>query len=158
MKRHAKPYIIAIAIAIGIGLLSTFVTRNSMDLYDDIIVPALAPPMFLFPIVWTILYILMGISSGGIAKYNDARKEEVFDALISYAIQLFLNFFWSIIFFNMRAFLFAFFWLIILVIAIIVMIRKFYKINPKAAFLQIPYLIWVIFAGYLNFSIYWLNM
>lgn len=158
LKRKFTPYIIAVAIAMGVGFLSTFFTRNNMNIYDDIIVPPLAPPMFLFPIVWTILYFLMGISSGGIAKYNDVRKEEVFDALFAYAIQLFLNFFWSILFFNMRAFLFSFVWLIVLWFAIIWMIVKFYKINPKAAFLQIPYLVWVTFAAYLNFAIYWLNM
>lgn len=158
LKRKFIPYIIAIIIAMAIGFLSTFFTRNNMNIYDDIVVPPLAPPMALFPIVWTILYFLMGISSGGIAKYNDVRKEEVFDALFAYAIQLFLNFFWSIIFFNMRAFLFSFVWLIVLWFAIIWMIVKFYKINPAAAFLQIPYLIWVTFAAYLNFAIYWLNM
>lgn len=158
MKKNLKPYIIAIIIAMGVGLLSTFVTRNHMDIYDEIITPPLSPPMFLFPVVWSILYFLMGISSGAIAKYNDIRKEEVFDALFAYALQLFFNFFWSILFFNLRTFLFSFIWLVVLWFLILRMIRKFYKINPKAAYLQIPYLLWVAFAGYLNFAIYWLNM
>lgn len=157
-KHNLKTYIIAIIISMGIGLLSAFVTRNNMDIYDKIVVPPLAPPMILFPIVWTILYFLMGFSSGCIATYNDEQKEEVFDALFTYAIQLFLNFFWSVIFFNMEAYLFAFVWIIVLWFAILIMIRKFYKINPVAAYLQIPYLIWVTFAAYLNFAIYWLNM
>lgn len=158
LKRNAKTYIIAIAIAMGVGILSFLVTRGNMDIYEDIVEPPLAPPMWLFPIVWSILYFLMGISSGCIAKYNDIRKEEVSEALFAYGLQLFFNFFWSIIFFNFRAYLFAFIWLVVLWLLILRMILKFYKINPKAAYLQIPYLIWVGFAGYLTFAIYWLNM
>lgn len=158
MKKDLKPYIIAIIISMGLGLLAAFLTRNNMRINDDIIVPPLMPPVFLFPIVWTILYFLMGVSSGAIAKYNDIKKEEVFDALFAYAVQLFFNFFWSIIFFNLRTFLFSFIWLVILWFLILRMIRKFRKVNPWAGNLQIPYLLWVAYAGYLNFAIYWLNM
>lgn len=158
LKKNARPYIIAIIIAMGVGLLSTWVTRNHMDIYDDIILPPLAPPVILFPIVWTILYFLMGISSGAIAKFNDTRKEEVSQALFAYGLQLFFNLFWSFLFFNMRSFLLSFIWLVVLWFLILRMIFKFYKINPVAAYLQIPYLLWVAFAGYLNFAIYWLNM
>ena len=158
LKKNARPYIIAIIIAMGVGLLSTFITRNHMDIYNDIIVPPLAPPMFLFPIVWTILYFLMGISSGAIAKFNNVRKEEVSQARFAYGLQLFFNLFWSFLFFNMRSFLLAFIWLVILWFLILRMIIKFRKINPWAGNLQIPYLLWVAFAGYLNFAIYWLNM
>ena len=158
LKRNAKSYIIAIAISMGVGVLSFLVTRGNMNIYEDIIEPPLAPPMFLFPIVWTILYFLMGISSGCIATYSDIRKEEVSEALFAYGLQLFFNFFWSIVFFNFRAYLFAFIWLVVLWFLILRMILKFHKIDPRAAYLQIPYLIWVGFAGYLTFAIYWLNM
>lgn len=158
LKKNARPYIIAIIIALGVGFLSTWITRNHMDIYDDIILPPLAPPVILFPIVWTILYFLMGISSGAIAKFNDTRKEEVSQALFAYGLQLFFNLFWSFLFFNMRSFLLSFIWLVVLWFLILRMIFKFYKINPVAAYLQIPYLLWVAFAGYLNFAIYWLNM
>lgn len=197
MKKTAiKQFAIAIAIPVTLGALAAFLTRGNMNIYDDIVVPPLAPPMKLFPIAWTILYILMGISSGLVfrqrilhtpyasrekrptgametsrspglsrttARYQESeaaikQKEAVFDALYVYATQLFLNFFWSIFFFNMRTFLFAFIWLLMLWIAVLVMILKFKKLSTPAGLLQIPYLIWISFAGYLNFAIYWLNM
>jgi len=116
--------------------------------------PAFNPPAFLFPIVWTILYILMGISSYIIYSSDNQNKGK---ALTIYAIQLFFNFFWSIIFFGSSQYLLAFVWLVILIILIIVMIYKFYTIEPMAAYLQIPYLLWCLFAAYLNFMIYRLN-
>lgn len=158
LKSNVKTFIIAIVIALAVGMLSALVTRNNMDIYQDIIEPPLSPPMILFPIVWTILYLLMGISSGCIATYRDIKKEAVSEALFAYGLQLFFNFFWSIIFFNFRAYLFAFIWLVVLWFLILRMILKFHKIDPRAAYLQIPYLIWVGFAGYLTFGIYWLNM
>ena len=148
-------YIISIAIALAVGGLSAFLTRGNMDIYQSITQPPLAPPAILFPIVWTILYILMGISSAII--YTHRKKSDVSGALKIYAFQLIVNFFWSIIFFNMQAYLFAFVWLVILWLLIVLMIQAFRKISPIAAYLQIPYLLWVTFAGYLNFMIYFLN-
>jgi len=132
-------------------------TSGNMDIYSDIIQPPLAPPAILFPIVWTVLYILMGIGAAMVYNERQSKPKEVARALIVYAVNLFLNFFWSIIFFNMRAFLFSFVWLILLWITIIIMIVKFYQIKPAAGLLQISYLIWVTFAGYLNFAIFLLN-
>ena len=162
-NKTKKNYIIAIAIPLVLGVISWLLTMKNMNIYDDIITPTLSPPMWTFPIVWSTLFVLMGISSGIIYQYkqpdnNEQQKEAVFDALYIYAVQLFLNFFWGIFFFNMRAFLFAFVWLVVLWFAILIMIFKFYKINSKAAYLQISYLIWVTFAGYLTFGVYWLNM
>ncbi len=158
MKKNLKNYIISILIALGVGGISALATRNNMDLYRDIITPPLSPPSILFPIVWTLLFILMGISAAMI--YNDtiATKQAKESALFTYAFSLFVNFFWSIIFFNMRAFLFAFVWLLLLLFLIVRTIMKYYKINPTAAILQIPYLLWVTFAGYLTFAIWILNM
>ena len=99
----------------------------------------------------------MGIGAALVYNKKDEQPEEVREALIFYAVNLFLNFFWSIIFFNMRAFLFAFIWLLLLWAVILIMILKFRKVSPLAAYLQIPYLIWVTFAGYLNLAIYILN-
>ena len=147
---------ISVALALGVGGLSALLTAGNMDLYSEIVQPPLAPPPWLFPVVWTVLFILMGISSAMIFT-SDATKRDVNNALTVYGINLFLNFFWSIIFFNMRAYLFAFIWLIALWITILVMIIKFIKIKPLAGYLQIPYLIWVTFAGYLNLAIYILN-
>lgn len=153
--KKAKTYIISIVIALAVGGLSAFLTRNSMDIFQSINQPPLTPPMLVFPIVWTILYILMGISSAIV--YMRHSENDVSGALKIYAFQLIVNFFWSIIFFNMRAYLFAFVFLVILWLLIIAMIASFKKISPAAAYLQIPYLLWVTFAGYLNFMIYFLN-
>lgn len=96
----------------------------------------------------------MGISSYIIYSSDDAGKTE---ALRVYALQLFFNFFWSILFFGQSRYLFAFIWLIALIVLIVVMIVRFYKISPAAAYLQIPYLLWCLFAAYLNYAIYQLN-
>lgn len=151
---NIKKLFISIGISLGVGLLSAALTINNQNIYDVINVPNFAPPGWLFPIVWTILYILMGISSYLISEENSSESSS---ALKVYFLQLMVNFFWSIIFFNMRNFLFAFIWLILLLILIIIMIYRFYKVKPLAAYLNIPYLIWVIFAGILNFSIVLLN-
>ena len=157
MWAKLKSYVISIAIALSVGGLSAFLTRNNMNIYERIMQPALAPPAIVFPIVWTILYTLMGISSARMRLKKEENPELVLDALFAYAIQLILNFFWSLIFFNMQNFLFSLIWLVLLWIAILVMIIRFYRVEPLAALLQIPYLLWVTFAGYLNFMIYQLN-
>lgn len=156
MKKEIKTYIVAIIIPLLVGGLSALLTMGSMDIYSSIIRPPLSPPAIVFPIVWTVLYILMGISSAMI--YNsDATEGEKKNALTVYAIQLIINFFWSIIFFNLRAYLFSFILLVVLWILVLVMILKFAKINKTAAILQIPYLLWLTFAGYLSLMIYILN-
>ena len=157
MWKKIKPYVISIAIAFAVGGLSSLLTKNNMEVYNTINRPALAPPMWLFPVVWSILFILMGISSALIWVKRDENREEAFSALRVYGLQLVVNFFWTIIFFNMQAFLFAFIWLMILWFTILLMIIKFYRIKPIAGLIQIPYLLWVTFAEYLNFAIYLLN-
>lgn len=157
MQNKTKTYFLSVVIALAVGGLSALVTSGNMDLYSSITPPPLAPPSILFPIVWTILYTLMGIGSAMIFLENDNKPKEVRSALFVYGFNLFLNFFWSIIFFNMQAFLFSFVWLVILWVTILIMIIKFYQINPVAGLLQIPYLLWVTFAGYLNLAIYILN-
>ncbi len=144
---------IAILIPLAVGSISALLSRN-MALYSSLSKPAFSPPAFLFPLVWTILYILMGISSYLIYSSDSDQKS---DALKTYALQLFFNFCWSIIFFRFSLYLPALIWLVILILLIIKMIRQFYLINPTAAYLQIPYLLWCLFAAYLNFSIYTMN-
>lgn len=156
MFEKAKTYVIGILIPLAVGLLSAYLTRDNMNLYESIIKPNLAPPAVLFPIVWTILYILMGIGSA-IIYNSDANEKNKTQALFIYALQLIVNFFWSIFFFNQRAFLFSFIWLVILWFLIVAMIVSFEKINKTAAWLQVPYLLWATFAGYLNLMIYLLN-
>lgn len=154
MLKKIITYAVSIAVALGIGSLSALATSGGMDIYSSVETPPLSPPSIVFPIVWTILFTLMGISSARVFIANGYKWN---NALTVYVVQLAVNFLWSIIFFNIRAFLFAFIWLILLLVLIIIMIKGFYKYDKIAAYLQIPYLFWVTFAGYLNFGIYWLN-
>ncbi len=156
MSKKTKSYIVGILIPVAVGALSAFLTRNSIDVYQSIVKPALAPPAILFPIVWTILYIIMGIGSTMIYT-SSADSKSKSQALLIYGLQLGVNFFWSVLFFNKRAFLTSFVWLVLLWALIAGMILSFRKINKLAAYLQIPYLLWVTFAGYLNLMIYLLN-
>ncbi len=146
--------VLAIAIPLLIGGLSALITMNSMNLFDTITKPPLAPPKWLFPLVWAILYIMMGISSYLLFKAN---SEESRETLVLYGVQLFFNFWWSIIFFNFKAYWFAVIWLLIMCIIILNLVVKSKKINEEAFWLLLPYLLWCIFALYLNFSIAVLN-
>lgn len=157
MLKKLKPYIVSVVIALGVGGLSAAVTSGSMEIYSKINQPPLSPPSVLFPIVWTILFTLMGISAAIIYRYKDTKHDGVRTALIVYAVNLAVNFIWSLIFFNMQAYLFAFIWILLLLAVIITMIVLFGRISPLAAYLQIPYLFWVAFAAYLNLAIYLLN-
>ncbi|MCM1497812.1 MAG: tryptophan-rich sensory protein [Clostridium sp.] len=153
MKIQWKNLITCLAIPLAIGGLSALLTRNSMETFDLINKPGFSPPGWLFPVVWTVLYILMGIAS-----YLVLISERSNDnALAVYGLQLVFNFFWSIIFFNLRLYLFAFIWLVLLWLLIFKTVLLFYQISKPAGYLLIPYLLWVTFAGYLNFSIYLLN-
>jgi len=156
LKINKKALIIAIAIPLLVGAVSAFISSNSMEQFGQLNKPPLAPPGFLFPIVWTILYTLMGISSYLVFSSNK-KQEDVKDALTVYALQLAVNFFWSIFFFNLEWYLFSFFWLILLWVLILYTILLFYQISKPAAYLMVPYLLWVTFAGYLNLGIYVLN-
>lgn len=151
-----KTYVISSLIALGVGLLSALFTRGNMNL-SFIKQPPLSPPAFLFPIVWTVLYILMGISSAKIFEQKASQPEEVRCALSTYASSLVVNFAWSIIFFNFAAYFIAFLWIILLEFLIIKTILHYKKIDKTAALLQIPYATWVAFASYLTLSITVLN-
>lgn len=155
--KKIKVFAVSIFIALAVGALSAFFTRNSMGLYMDIIRPFLSPPSWLFPIVWTVLFVLMGISSAMIYLDKRATTAQKNSALLTYALSLVVNFFWSIIFFGGRWFLFAFLWILLLLYLIVRTIMKYFKINKTAAYLQIPYLLWVSFATYLTFAIWYLN-
>lgn len=153
MKIQWKKLILCIALPLIVGGLSALLTKDSMAVFDSLQKPAFSPPGWLFPVVWTLLYCLMGIASylvliSGAPSGNACRL---------YALQLVFNFFWTILFFHMERYLAAFFWLILLWILILLTARSFYKISKWAGYLMIPYLLWVTFAGYLNFSIYLLN-
>lgn len=157
MWKKYKVYIISVLIALAVGGFSALLTRGNMDLFSEVNKPPLSPPAILFPIVWTILYILMGLSSALVFEHRKFKTRQSEIGLILYGVNLCLNFFWSIIFFNFRAYTFAFVWLLILWSVILAMIAEFNKVNKLAAYLQIPYIIWVTFAGYLTLGISILN-
>lgn len=147
-----KIYAKSILIPVIVGGIVGLVISGSID-YNNLQKPPLSPPSILFPIMWTILYILMGVSYGILkSKYlvdPDTKK--------IYYLQLFVNALWSIFFFTFKWRLFAFLWIILLDILVIVMIIRFLKNNKLAGVLQIPYLLWTLFASYLNLAIYLLN-
>ena len=147
-----KTYLKAILIPVIIGGIVGLFISKSID-YSFLQKPFLAPPSILFPIMWTILYILMGISYGILDSNNliDAKQN------IIYYLQLFVNALWSIFFFTLKWRLFSFIWIILLDLLVIIMIFSFYKKKKIAGLIQIPYLLWVLFASYLNLSIYLLN-
>lgn len=153
MKKY-KALIISIAIPLLIGLMSGLITMNSMEVYKQLLLPKYAPPGYIFPIVWTILYTLMGIASYIIYQSEDEDKTKV---LILYGIQLVINFIWPILFFNLHLYLFSTIWLLLLLAIVIIVTYLFYKIKPIAGYLMLPYVLWLLFALYLNFNIFILN-
>ncbi|HWP51137.1 MAG TPA: TspO/MBR family protein [Clostridia bacterium] len=149
-----KPLLFSLLISLGTGSLSGFLTRNAMQTYQTLVQPPLAPPPAIFPVVWTVLYFLMGVSAYLIYVSKSADKQR---ALRLYAAQLAVNFVWPFVFFLAQRYLLAFVVLVVLWLLVFEMIRSFYSINRTAALLQIPYLLWLTFAGYLNLAIYFLN-
>lgn len=154
MKIKWKPLIISLLISMGVAGVSALATMNSMELYEGLTKPPLSPPGWVFGVVWTILFLLMGISSYLIYVSDSENKKA---ALWVYAAQLAVNFLWSVIFFNLQLYWFAFVWLILLWALILAMIILFSKISKPAAWLQVPYLLWVTFAGYLTLFVAMLN-
>lgn len=149
-----KPFIISIVVTLLLAGIGGIITKNGMPAYELIEKPALTPPSILFPIVWTILYILMAIGAAIIWKSGSPKRD---NAICLYVIQLVFNVLWSFFFFGLQAYLFSFIWIVILWLLIIAMIISFSKISRGAAIIQIPYLLWVSFAAYLNYSIWILN-
>ena len=145
-----------IALPLVVGIISALFTMNSMKAFEMLNKPVLSPPGWLFPVVWTILYILMGISSYLIYNSSASQKEKS-EALTVYLIQLALNFLWPTFFFTFSWYWYSLIWLLVLWVAVAIMILKFYKISKPAAYLNIPYIIWLTFATYLNYAIAVMN-
>ena len=156
MKINTRLLVICIFIPLIVGIMAAALTSNSMETFEQIQKPVFAPPAWLFPVAWTILYTLMGISSYLILKSNASRAEKE-AAIRIYAYQLAVNFLWPTFFFNLGWYLFAFFWLMLLWILVLIMIFRFWNINKTAAYLNIPYILWLTFAAVLNFAIWILN-
>lgn len=147
-----KIYLKAILIPVIVGAIVGFITSRFID-YNSLVQPPLAPPGILFPIVWSVLYVLMGVSYG-ILESNSLVDSDI---NFIYYLQLFVNALWSIFFFVLKWRFFAFLWILLLLILVVIMIIRFYRKNKIAGLLQIPYLLWVAFATYLNFAIWLLN-
>lgn len=149
-----KPLLASLGISLGTGILSGVLSSGSMNIYEELVRPPFAPPAWLFPVVWTILYALMGVSAYLVySQQSDLRRA----ALVVYAVQLAVNFVWPLIFFNLGAYNFALAWLILLFLLVLAMTVLFFKVRPLAGYLQIPYLIWLLIATYLNAAIVVLN-
>lgn len=146
LKIEWKKLITCLCIPLVTGVLSALLTRTSMETFESVNKPLGTPPGWLFPVVWSILYILMGIASYLVIMSEKPK----YNALTIYGIQLIFNFFWSIIFFNLELYLFAFVWLVLLWLLIVRTCTLFYQISKPAGYLIIPYLLWVTYAGYLN--------
>ncbi len=154
--RPVWAYVLGIALSEAVGGLSALLTRDGMELYRVAVEkPPLSPPSIVFPIVWTILYAFMGVSAARVYLAPDSAERRRGIAL--FLVQLAMNFFWSILFFEWEAFGGAFLWLAAMWAVILWMTLTFRKVDAPAAYLQIPYLVWVLFAGYLNLGAWLLN-
>ncbi len=156
MKIQWKQLLICLAIPLGVGGLAALITRNSMQTFEQLNKPPLSPPGWLFPVVWTILYLLMGLASY-LVLVSDSGRRQIRSALQAYGWQLGANFLWPLLFFSAEAYLPAFLWLVLLWVLIAITLYRFARIRPAAGWLLVPYLVWVTFAGYLNLGIYLLN-
>ena len=173
LKKRTKTLLTCLAVPLGVGAVSGFLTQGSMDTFEKLNQPPLAPPGWVFPVVWLILYALMGIAAYRIYMKDPKAEvlklyliqliarmpesEEKKKALTLYGIQLAVNFLWPVFFFNAGWYLFSFAWLLLLWYLVYLCTKAFYHLSEKAGYLMIPYLVWLTFAGYLNFAIFLLN-
>ena len=153
MKPQWKKLLVSLALPLAAGGLSAWISRNGYRDFGTLQKPPLSPPAWLFPAVWTVLYVLMGVAA--YLVWTAPRRSPY--AFTAYGAQLALNFFWSILFFNLKSYAFAFVWLVLLWTAILATVCLFRKSGPRPALLMLPYLIWVTFAGYLNLGVALLN-
>lgn len=156
MKQDRKTLLLCLAIPLAVGGLSAWLTRTQMKVFSALEQPPLSPPPWLFPVAWTLLYLLMGWASFRVltADPSDRRTGR---ALGVYALQLVVNFLWPIFFFNLGWYFFSLLWLLLLWVLVWVMLALFARIEPSTRWLLLPYLIWTTFAAYLNWGIWRLN-
>ena len=156
MKLKPKKLALCLAIPLAVGGVAALLSEPGMRDFAAIEKPALTPPAWVFPVVWTALYLMMGLASYLVAE-SRCPRDDINTALTVYACQLTLNFFWPMLFFHFKLYLFAFFWLVALWIMVLAAFAIFRKLDRRAGDLLLPYLLWVTFAGYLNFGVYLLN-
>ena len=155
-KKTWKIYAFWIILAEAVGALSGWLTSEGMKVYTETVIqPPLSPPPWLFPIVWGILYALMGIGAARVSLAPRSRERSL--GLNLFVIQLIVNFLWSPIFFNAQSFGTALLWLILLWILVLAMILVFRKVDKSVGNIQIPYLLWLTFAASLNYGVWQLN-
>ena len=154
-NRKPRIYLVSISIPLSVGALAGYLTRSGIANFQNIQQSALTPPPIVFPVVWTILYTLMGISAARIWMAEDSIERD--QGLNLYLLQLIVNFFWSLFFFNMQSYGLSLLWVLGLWVLIGLMIRAFHRVDPVAARLQIPYFLWVSFATYLTYQVWRLN-
>ena len=153
---NKKLLILCLVVPLAVGGIAALISGGGMETFEAMKQPPLSPPGWLFPVVWTILYLLMGAACYLILA-SDNPKEDIQGAITLYGVQLLFNFFWPILFFCFSFYLFSFIWLVILLAFIILTALKFCSLKETAGYLLVPYIIWVTFAGYLNFGVYLLN-
>lgn len=151
MKINIKKLLYYILTPLILGAIIGYIS-NAFKGFLGIITPEFTPPKIFFPIIWSILYILMGLSRYLIYKKGNNKK-----AIKIYNLGLVINLMWPILFFLFKWYLLSFLWILILIGVVIYMIIIFYNISKTSSLIQIPYLLWIIFAAILNFAIYTLN-
>ncbi len=155
-NRNWKVYVFWIALSLGVGLLASALTQEGITNYTALVTKTpLTPPAAVFPIVWTVLYTLMGISAARIYLAPDSREQK--RGISLFIAQLIINSFWPLFFFGLQAYGLALVWLAVLWVLVLGMILTFFKTDRLAAWLQVPYLIWLTFAAYLNLGVWLLN-
>jgi len=148
---------ISIIIPLAVGFISSFFTRDSIPTwYNTLVKPALSPPNWIFFPVWTLLYVMMGVSLYLVWRKGFNNKTKT--AIYIFSAQLLLNFLWTFLFFGLKSMLPAFVEIVVLWVMILITIVRFYRISKEAAYLLIPYIIWVSFASYLNLATFLVNM
>lgn len=153
---NKKGLIKSIAIPLALGGVSAFLTRGSMEVFEKLNQPPLSPPGWLFPVAWTILYVLMGIASYMVMEAK-ADPDKIAGAMTVYIWQLVVNFLWPTFFFNFGWYLFSFIWLVLLWFLVLITTLRFYNVSKAAGLLMVPYLLWTTFACYLNLGVWYLN-
>ena len=156
MRQNRKTLFVCILIPLLVGGVSGWLSRGSMAAFEAFVKPPLAPPGWLFPVVWTVLFLLMGVASY-LVLTSGGSEEKIMGAISVYALQLGVNFFWSILFFTLSLCTLAFFWLLLLWVLVLITTVRFYRLSKTAGYLMLPYILWVTFAAYLNLAICILN-
>ena len=154
MMKDKKPLVASLAVSLGVGGLSALLTRKSMEKYAFLDQPPLAPPGWVFPVVWTALFILMGVAAWRVWERDGPGRKK---ALTLYGAQLVFNFLWTLIFFNAGRYGLALVWLVVLWGLVLATLACFWREDAVAGKLMIPYLVWVTFAAYLNAGVWVLN-